>query len=87
MGGWFCDEGPTDLCVSSGVTAEETAYASPSESRAGGLGDAVSLRAAGSPHQGTDAAGRMHHLHQSDSVGLGSHTGPMFCVLNMLENM
>lgn len=49
---------PPDLCVSSGVTVEETAYACPSESRAGGLGDAVSLWATGSPHQGTDAAGR-----------------------------
>lgn len=65
-GGWFCDEGPADVCcVSSGVTFEETTYACPAESGAGGPGDAVSLWTTGPPHQGTAAAGRMHHLHQS----------------------
>lgn len=41
----------------SGATGEETSDACPAESRAGGPGDAVSLWATGSPHQGTDAAG------------------------------
>ena len=41
----------------SGATGEETPDAGPSESRAGGPGDAVSLRAAGPPRQGSDAAG------------------------------
>lgn len=51
----------TDLwficCVVSGATGEEAPDAGPSESRAGGPGDAVSLRAAGPPRQGSDAAG------------------------------
>lgn len=41
----------------SGSAGEETSDARPVESRAGGPGDAVSLWATGSPHQGTDAAG------------------------------
>lgn len=46
------------LAVVSGATGEETSDAGPAESGAGGPGDAVSLWAAGPPHQSTDAAGR-----------------------------
>lgn len=50
---------PSDLVtVVSGATGEETSDAGPTESGAGGPGDAVSLWAAGPPHQSTDAAGR-----------------------------
>lgn len=45
------------LCVCSGATGEETSDACPAESGAGGCGDAVSMWAAGPPHQGADAAG------------------------------
>lgn len=48
------------IFVSSGAASEETTDARPAESGAGGPGDAVSLWTAGPPHQGTDAAGRMH---------------------------
>lgn len=41
----------------SGSAGEETSDARPAESGAGGPGDAVSVWATGSPHQGTDAAG------------------------------
>lgn len=46
------------VCVPSGATGEETSDARPAEPGAGGSGDAVSLWAAGPPHQGADAAGR-----------------------------
>lgn len=45
------------LHVFSGAAGEETPDAGPAESTAGGLGDAVPLRAAGPPHQDADAAG------------------------------
>lgn len=43
--------------VISGATGEETSDARPTESGASWPGDAVSLRATGPAHQGTDAAG------------------------------
>lgn len=76
----MCDEGRTDLCcVSSGVTFEETTYACPAEPGAGGPGDDVSLWTTGPPHQGTDAAGRMHHFTDiSRSHRFGCHRAISF---------
>lgn len=47
--------------VVSWAAGEETSDARPAESWAGGVGDAVSVWAAGPPHQGTSARGRTNY--------------------------